>query len=137
VLVRPLDGVLVMEQLHYAAEIRPATEVPIPETSVKPAELALARQFIEQAATDEFNPKRYQDTVRDRVLEAIQHKVDGQEIVADAPQAQETKIIDLMEALKASLAKSGKAPSGKKPALKIEKGSSTDKKSKMKKAARG
>ena len=52
---------------------------------VKEAELALARQLIEQTATDEFHPEKYHDTVRDRVLEAIQQKVDGQEITAEPP----------------------------------------------------
>ena len=56
VLVRPLEGVLVMEQLHYADELRPVTEVPIPDTQVKDAELQLAKQLIEQSATDEFKP---------------------------------------------------------------------------------
>jgi DNA end-binding protein Ku len=121
VLVRPMGEVLVMEQLHYAAEIRPATEVPIPEAAVKDAELKLAVQLIQQGATDEFRPAEYHDTVRERVLQAIQRKVDGKEIVAEAPEAQETKIIDLMEALKASLAKAGHAPAGKQPAKKVEK----------------
>ena len=106
VLVRPLDGVLVMEQLHYAAELRPAAEVPHPDTPVKEAELALARQLIEQSATDEFRPENYRDTVRERVLDAIQAKVEGQEITAE-PEPPETKIIDLMEALKASLGAKG------------------------------
>ena len=115
VLVRPLDGVLVMEQLHYPAELRAAKDVPHPETPVKEAELALARQLIEQSATDEFRPENYHDTVRDRVLEAIQQKVEGQEITAEeAPK--ETKIIDLMDALKASLAKQGAGAAEKKPA---------------------
>jgi DNA end-binding protein Ku len=115
VLIRPLDGVLVMEQLHYAAELRPAGEVPHPETPVKEAELALARQLIEQSATDEFRPENYHDTVRERVLEAIQGKVEGQEITEEAAPP-ETKIIDLMDALKASLAKRGGNTTDKKPA---------------------
>jgi DNA end-binding protein Ku len=115
VLVRPLDGVLVMEQLHYAAELRPAAEVPHPETPVKEAELALARQLIEQTSTDEFHPENYHDTVRERVLEAIQNKVEGQEITSEAAPT-ETKIIDLMDALKASLAKRGSSTEEKKPA---------------------
>jgi DNA end-binding protein Ku len=106
VLVRPLDGVLVMEQLHYQPELRPAAEVPHPDTPVKEAELALAKQLIEQSSTDEFRPENYRDTVRERVLEAIQQKVEGQEITAEEAPA-ETKIIDLMDALKASLAKQG------------------------------
>lgn len=118
VLVRPLDGVLVMEQLHYAAELRPAAEVPHPETPVKEAELALARQLIEQTATDEFRPENYHDTVRERVLEAIQRKVEGQEITSEAAPA-ETKIIDLMDALKASLAKRGTSTEEKKPAKRV------------------
>jgi DNA end-binding protein Ku len=106
VLVRPLDGVLVMEQLHYQPELRPAAEVPHPDTPVKEAELALAKQLIEQSSTDEFRPENYHDTVRERVLEAIQNKVEGQEITSEEAPA-ETKIIDLMDALKASLAKRG------------------------------
>jgi DNA end-binding protein Ku len=120
VLVRPLNGVLVMEQLHYAAELKPAAEVPHPETPVKEAELALATQLIEQSATDEFHPENYRDTVRERVLEAIQQKVEGQEITADAAPP-ETKIIDLMDALKASLAKAGTTTEEKKPAKRVTK----------------
>ena len=116
VLVRPMDGVLVMEQLHYSAELRSAADVPIQDVPVKDGELALARQLIEQTATDEFHPEKYHDTVRDRVLEAIQQKVDGQEITAEATEKPETKIIDLMEALKASLSKKGAASSEKKSA---------------------
>ena len=114
VLVRPLDGVLVMEQLHYQPELRPAAEVPHPDTPVKEAELALAKQLIEQSSTDEFHPENYRDTVRERVLDAIQQKVEGQEITAEEAPA-ETKIIDLMDALKASLAKRG-GSAEKKPA---------------------
>jgi DNA end-binding protein Ku len=77
--------------------------------------LALARQLIEQSSTDEFRPENYRDTVRERVLEAIQQKVEGQEITADAAPP-ETKIIDLMDALKASLAKKGSSPDEMKPA---------------------
>ena len=106
VLVRPTaDGVLVMEQLHYANELKSAAEVPIPETTVKDTELKLAKQLIDQTATDEFHPEKYHDQVRDRVLQAIQAKVDGQEITSEPAEQAPTKIIDLMEALKASLAK--------------------------------
>jgi len=107
VLLRPLNGVLVMEQLHYSDEVRPTTEVPIPEGEVKPAELKLAMQLIDQTSNDTFDPKKYKDTVRERVLETIQRKVDGQDITSDAAVGGGgDKIIDLMQALKASLAKS-------------------------------
>jgi len=114
VLIRPMGDLLVMEQLHYAGELKSAADVPRPEVTVKDAELALARQLIEQGAVEEFKPENYRDTVRDRVLEAIQQKVDGQEITAE-PAAPQTKIIDLMDALKASLAKRGAGMAEKKP----------------------
>jgi DNA end-binding protein Ku len=120
VLVRPRDGVLVMEQLHYADELRAASEVPLGEAEVKPAELALAKQLIEQAATDEFRPEKYHDTVRERVLEAIQRKIDGHEITEEPAEAPAAKVIDLMAALKASLAR-GKAAPAEAPAPKKRK----------------
>jgi DNA end-binding protein Ku len=116
VLVRPMGDVLVMEQLHYHAELRSAADVPRPDTAVKDGELALARLLIEQTAVDEFRPETYRDQVRERVLEAIQRKVDGQDITAEPSHAPETKIIDLMDALKASLAKRGASTAQKKPA---------------------
>lgn len=105
VLLRPQDGVLVMEQLHYANEVRPPSEVDVPDTTVKPTELALAKQLIEQGSTDEFHPENYHDNVRDRILESIQGKVEGHEITTEPAEAPEAKVIDLMEALKASLSK--------------------------------
>ncbi len=105
VLLRPRDGVLVMEQLHYADELRSVKEVPVGEGEIKPIELTLAKQLIEQTASDEFHPEKYRDTVRERVLEAINKKVDGQEITAEPSQDGGGKIIDLMEALKASLSR--------------------------------
>ena len=105
VLLRPLNGILVMEQLHYSDEIRPTTEVTVPAGEVKPAELKLAKQLIDQTSNDAFEPAKYKDTVRERVLETIQQKIEGQEITADISPAGEGKMIDLMEALKASLAR--------------------------------
>jgi len=109
VLLRPLNGVIVMEQLHYADELRPTTEVSVPEGTVKPAELSLAKQLIEQSASDEFVPEKYKDTVRERQLEAIEAKVQGQEITEEAPTERGGKIIDLMEALKQSLSEAKEA----------------------------
>ena len=104
VLLRPANGVLVMEQLHYADEIRPTTEVTIPEGEIKPMELAMAKQLIAQTASESFDPEKYKDTVRERVMDAIQRKVDGQDITSDSKPEGGAKILDLMEALKASLA---------------------------------
>ena len=106
-LIRPMDDHLVMEQLHYADELKSAADVPAADTKVKPAELTLAKQLIEQTSTDEFRPEQYKDTVRGRVLEAIQQKVEGRDITEEPTEAPQAKIIDIMEALKASLAKGG------------------------------
>ncbi len=121
VLVRPTaDGVLVMEQLHYADELRAPSEVPLGEGEVKPAELNLAVQIVEQGATEDFKPEIYKDTVRIKVLEAINQKVEGHEITGEPQEDKGTKVLDLMEALKASLAKGAAKESGKEAAGKAE-----------------
>lgn len=119
VLLRPRGDVLVMEQLYYADELRSEKEVPLGEAEVKPAELNLAVQIIDQGATEEFKPEEFHDTVRQRIQEAIEKKVEsGQEIAAEPePEKGGAKILDLMEALKASVAKA----SEKKPEPKAEK----------------
>jgi DNA end-binding protein Ku len=118
-LIRTMGDLLVLEQLHYHGEIRSSAEVPRPEVPIKDAELNLARQLIEQSAVDEFRPQSYHDQVRERVLEEIQRKVNGQEISAAPAEAPQTKVIDLMDALKASLAKRGTTTEAKKPAQRV------------------
>jgi DNA end-binding protein Ku len=102
--LRPIDGGLVMQQLMYADEVRPFTEVEAPQGEVKPQELELAKQIIEQIASDEFHPEKYEDDVKKRVKEQIGRKIEGQAIDTSPAEAPPTQIIDLMEALKASLA---------------------------------
>jgi DNA end-binding protein Ku len=107
VLVRAIEGGLVMQTLHYADEVRPFTEVPVGDAVVKEPELKLATQLVDQIAADEFHPENYEDEVRKRYQEAIQRKVDGQEVTVPTVEQPRAQIVDLMEALKASLA--GKA----------------------------
>jgi DNA end-binding protein Ku len=110
VLIRPTSGGLVMQQLLYPDEIRAISEVPVGDADVKEGELNLAVQLVNQIASDEFKPERYEDDVRKRMHEAIQRKIEGQEVTA-SPEPPKAQIIDLMEALKASLAKKGEAAS--------------------------
>jgi DNA end-binding protein Ku len=110
VLLRPIDNGLVMQVLHYADEVRSFDEVPVGDAQLRDTEMKLAVQLIEQISTDEFRPENYQDEVRARYNEAIQRKVEGQEVTAAAPEQPRGQIIDLMEALKASLAAKGGAP---------------------------
>src|SRR5881296_436586 len=117
--VRPEEGGLVMEQLRYANEVRRIDDVPIPKVDVKKPELQLAVQLVEQASSEAFRPENYEDNVRKRVLEQIQRKVEGKEITEEPAEAPKTQIIDLMEALKASL--KGKGAAGeRKPAKRVE-----------------
>jgi DNA end-binding protein Ku len=110
VAVRPYQNGLVVHQLRYAEEVKPWSEVPVPDLpELKPTELALAQQLIAQITHETFDPSRYQDEVKARMMDLIQAKVDGQEITA-APEAPQGKIIDLMEALKASLGMTGAKP---------------------------
>ncbi len=104
VILRPIGDVLAMQQLHYAADVRRASEVDVPKTEVKPAELKLAQQLIDQQTADKFDAEAYRDEVRARIEAAIEKKVEGKEIsVAETAAPGDGKVIDLMEALRASL----------------------------------
>jgi DNA end-binding protein Ku len=128
--IRPCDDGLLLEQLHYADEIRSFSEVPRETAELREAELELAKALIEQGAGEKFEPARYRDEVRDRMLELINRKVEGEDIAtaAEAPAA-EHKIIDLMEALKASLRAPADRDAGKSSAK-------TEKAPKKKRASR-
>jgi DNA end-binding protein Ku len=119
--VRPERDGLVMEQLRYANEVRRIDDVPIPKVDLKKPELQLAVQLVEQASSEAFKPENYEDNVRKRVLEQIQRKVEGKEITEEPAEAPKTQIIDLMEALKASLKGKGAVGGERKPAKRVEK----------------
>jgi DNA end-binding protein Ku len=121
ILVRPMEGGLAMEQLRYPEEVRSIKDVPIPKTEVKKGELDMAIKVIDQGTAEDFRPQEYKDNVRRRILDQIQQKVEGKEITEEPTEAPKTQIIDLMEALKASL-KGGKGGGGaeRKPAKRVE-----------------
>jgi DNA end-binding protein Ku len=115
--LRPVPGGLVMQQLLYAPEVRTIEDVEIPEAPVRDAELTLAQQLIAQISSPTFDPTKYEDDVKKRIEMAIEQKLEGQEI-AVSPSVPEAggQVIDLMEALKASLAKMpAKRPAAKAP----------------------
>jgi len=106
VALRPVGDVLTMQQLHFAADVRPATEMDVARMDVKPQELKLARQLIDQQSATSFDPTAYTDEVRARIEAEIEKKVEGQEIsVSEAQPETGAKVIDLMDALRASLEK--------------------------------
>jgi DNA end-binding protein Ku len=107
VMVRPTleePGGLVMQQLLYADEVRSFSEVPLAGAEVREAELKLARQLIDQITVETFDPTLYHDDVRERIQADIKRKMEGQDIATSQPEPAPARIIDLMEALKASLA---------------------------------
>jgi len=122
VMLRPsLDGRgLVLQQLLYADEVRPIADVGLPDGEVREPELKLAKQLIDQIASETFDPTQYRDEVRERIQADIEKKVQGQDITeAVEPAAEPARIIDLMAALKASLGK-GKQPAAEPAPAPVE-----------------
>jgi DNA end-binding protein Ku len=112
VIVRPMENGLALHQLHFGTEVRSIKELGVEESAVKDAELKLARQLIDSQTTERFEPGQYTDQVKARIEAQIQKKIEGQEISVSSPRPEAPNVIDLMEALRASLGKSG----GAKPA---------------------
>jgi DNA end-binding protein Ku len=102
VMVSPFENGLLLQQLYYADEVRPISEVPLSDAEVKDKELDLAVALIHQIAKDEFRPEAYEDQVKKRVEAAVQQKVEGAEVSVAVPEPK-AQIIDQMSALKASL----------------------------------
>jgi DNA end-binding protein Ku len=114
VLVRPMAEGLAMQQLLYADEVRSWKEVAMPDKpALREAELKLAHQLVDQIASETFDPSQYEDEVKKRIQADIEKKVAGKEIEVSETTEQPAQIIDLMEALKASL---GAARGGKRAA---------------------
>jgi DNA end-binding protein Ku len=114
VLVRPVEEGLAMQQLLYADEVRPWSEIAMPDKpALRDAELKLAHQLVDQIASETFDPSQYEDEVKKRIQADIEKKVQGKEIEVSETAEQPAQVIDLMEALKASLgaAKGGKRAS--------------------------
>jgi DNA end-binding protein Ku len=106
VVLRPLGKGLVMQQLFYANEVRSMEELDLGEPAIKDNELKMAVQLAQMGAADEFHPENYRDEVADRMRVLIDRKVEGEQITVSATQEPRAQVIDLMEALKASLERS-------------------------------
>jgi DNA end-binding protein Ku len=113
VAIRPLDDALCIETMRYSDEVIPIEELEgLPEGDIAPTarELDMARQLIEALAA-EFEPAKYHDEYREQVQELIDKKAAGEEIVAEPLVEEPAKVVDLMAALEASLARAGRAQS--------------------------
>ena len=113
VVIRPLGKGLVMQQLYYPNEIRSMDEIDLGDADVKESELRMAIQLAEMSASDEFHPENYRDEVKERVRALIQRKIEGEEITSTMVDEPKAQVIDLMEALRASLGGSAAKPASK------------------------
>jgi DNA end-binding protein Ku len=149
VLVRPAQDGLMLHTMYFADEVRDFGEIEKGKSvKLREGELQLAERLIGELSHDEFKPEQYEDHYRNRVLDLVNSKVEGKEITAAAPEAQRAQVIDLMDALKQSLAKragAGEAPAasraagpvGKKPPVKAPKrAAATDKPDRKAQASR-
>jgi DNA end-binding protein Ku len=115
--VRPAEDGLMLQQLLFADEVRSLKDLDIEKVDVTQPELDLAMQLIDQIAADSYDPHAYKDEEKVRVLEAIDRKIAGQQIVAheEVETPATGQVIDLMEALRASLEKKPQAKSREAP----------------------
>jgi DNA end-binding protein Ku len=100
----PFENTMVLSTLYWPDEIRALGELDLPdeEQEVKPAEKAMAEQLI-GAMTGEFDPAQYRDEYRSALMEIIESKVEGREVVTVAPAEESSNLVDLMAALEASV----------------------------------
>jgi DNA end-binding protein Ku len=97
---------LVLQQLLYASEVRSMKDLEIEKTEVKKPELTLALQLIDQISEDSYDPSAYKDEEKQRIEAAIDEKIAGKQIaVSVEPEPSGGQVIDLMDALRASLEK--------------------------------
>jgi DNA end-binding protein Ku len=111
VAIRAVDGVLILHTLFFADEVRPRPTLTGEAHQSRPEEVKLARRLIEDLARETFAPEHYVDAYRQRVLEAARTKAKGETIEVETPAAKPAPVVNIMDALKASLERrAGRAP---------------------------
>jgi DNA end-binding protein Ku len=141
VLIRPAQNGLMLHTMYFADEVRDFGEIDKGESAkIKEGELELASRLIDELTHPEFEPTKYQDDYRLRVLDLVEQKVEGKEVTTVSPEVHRAQVIDLMDALKQSLAKRagepGAPPTAKKPPVKIAKREAAEAAEKPEKRAR-
>ena len=121
VLIRAAQDGLMLHTMYFADEVRSFAEIDRGQgAKIREGEMDLALKLIDGLSTDAFDATEFTDEYRQRVLDMIQAKVEGKEIITLTPEAPKAQVIDLMEALKESLTK--RVPKDKKPLAKAKKG---------------
>jgi len=113
--LRPLDGALLMNTLHWPDEIRPVAELKglNADVEVNPRELQMAKALVDSLAEERFDPSRYQDNYHQALMEIVNAKVEGAEVVTAPAVEAAPAVMDLMEALKASVEAAKKQRAGR------------------------
>ena len=123
VLIRPAQDGLMLHTMYFADEVRDFGEIEKGKSAkIAEREGELARKLVDELSTDEFKPDQYKDEYRERVLEMVNKKVEGKEVTLAASEAPRSQVIDLMDALKESLAKRAAGIPRKPPVKVVEKG---------------
>jgi DNA end-binding protein Ku len=118
VLIRAAQDGLLLHTMYFSDEVRDFGEIDKGASAkVRDNELQLAIQLVEGLAADDFKPERYADEYRDRLLGMLNQKAEGKEVVTPAPEPAKAPVIDLMEALRKSLA--ARPADAKKPGAKV------------------
>jgi DNA end-binding protein Ku len=120
--VRVAEDGLVLQQLLYAEEVRSLKDLNIERADVTPAELKLALQLIDQIAQEAYDPSEFKDEEKQRILAAIDQKIAGKQVVASAHNEAPSggQVIDLMDALRASLSQRPAKAAATKTASNVE-----------------
>jgi len=122
VLIRPVQGGLMLHTMYFADEVRDFGEIDKGQSAkIREGELELAQRLIDELSHEEFKPDQFQDDYRLRVLDLVNSKVEGKEVTAVGPEVQRAQVIDLMDALKQSLAKRAASPAPGELAAPVEK----------------
>jgi DNA end-binding protein Ku len=111
VILRPYESGLVLHTMYYADEVRDFGAIDIEDAQPRDKEIALAEMLINELSAESFDPLAYKDEYRERLLDRIQSKAQGETIVSEGPEETRAgEVVDIMEALRRSLESSGPAP---------------------------
>jgi DNA end-binding protein Ku len=115
--LQPTDGLMLMNTLHWPDEIRSTEGLKVDgEIKISPKELQMAKSLVQSLAEDTFDPARYQDEYHDALMKVVNAKVEGQQVVSAPEVGPEPRVMDLMDALKASVDAAKKQRSAREPA---------------------
>jgi DNA end-binding protein Ku len=116
--LQPSDGRMLMNTLHWPDEIRSTEGLKglEGEVSLSPKELQMAKSLVQSLAEDTFDPSRYQDEYHEALMKVVNAKVEGQQVVSAPEVGPEPRVMDLMEALRASVDEAKKQRAGREPA---------------------